>query len=728
MRKLLAPAAVAVICLAVLLAALPSLAFPDGGGAGVSGTFPANLNVQSDVCLHDLVIWGGPPPHNRLLQVVVEPGAPGAPDRITISGPSPFVQVQAFMEGTNFSATGMGPVGPDPNASVAMTGTWNGSTLTGTYAMGSGPNDLPQCDPPGGQPLGHYPALYTINLKPGATPTATPPQKLYSIIVIKQHADTFQPLSGWKINLYRVAGCQGLPLSSLTTGADGMVDFAPLAPGTYSVQEKNQPGWNPDGPVCQDVAVGAAGSPAGQPPPCPIQPDADHPQPGCDSFSSGARVVVRINATGELSTVNLNGPTLIRRNNKPIDKDQDGLDEINTEVVFMELAGGGITVRESPTRASIGVIEEQANASPGVLNFPATSYFDVFFEVDLAGGVTLHNETPFRIQCKITEIPPFLCFYVPPIREPIVLLNAQGVKIATLLHGKHIPLPPNEALIIFTNRPKATPTRTPTSAGTPTRTPTSAGTPTRTPTSAGTPTRTPTPQGTATPTNPLPNGGCEKVEQEAPFQGAMWELWKCQPANPGVPFDRVDLSVGSATQDFKLDPQFPPRFVCQTTQEKVIGQFKVRKKNVNPGAALPHNEVWSAEFAAKCQEGVQVYLRPRLPTNHPVITGVAFTNVGPVEPTATPAATRTPTPTPAKPLGDVNDDGFVDSRDALLILQRNAGLLAALPNPASADLDDDDDIDSIDALIVLQVDAGLLDLLAGRATEAGDPPLLSLLW
>jgi len=709
MRKLLVPAAGAAICLVVLLTVLPTLASRDGGGAGVSGTFAANLNVQDDDCLHDQFIWGqgNPPPHNRLLQVTVEPMA-GAPDRITISGPSPFVQVQGIMEGTTFVAEGTGQVGPNPQASVELTGTWDGSTLTGKYEMGSGPNDLPPC----GQPPAHHPAVYSIKPKTGATPTRTrtptrtptPAEKLFSIIVLKQHADTSQPLAGWKFNIFQTSRCQGLPFASLTTGADGMADFQGLQPGTYSVQEKLQPGWNPVGDVCQDVVVGAAGSPAGLPP-CPIQPDQDHPQPGCDTFFSGARVVVRINATGEESAVNLNGPTLIRRNNKPSDKDGDGLDEINTEIVAMELTGGGITVRESASMMSRGLIEEQANTSQGTLDFPADSFFDVFFEVDL-GGVILHNETPFRLACKIEEIPPFLCFYVPPIREPIVLLNAQGVKIATLLHGKHIPLPPNETLVIFTNRPKGTPTNTPTP--------------------------TPTPRITATPTNPPPNGTCTKTSQDVPFQGVVWELWKCRPASPGVAFDRVDLSVGSATQEFKLDPEFPPRFVCQTTGEKAVGQFKVRKKNVNPGTNVPHNEVWSAEFAEKCQEGVQVYLRPRLPANHPVINAVAFTNVGPPGqlPTATPTrtATRPPTPTPAEKLeGDVNDDGLVDSRDALLILQLNAGLLDEddLPNPASADVDDDGDKDSIDALIVLQVDAGLLEL-PGMMMAGGGSPLPSL--
>ena len=713
MRKLLAPAAVAVICLAVLLTALPSLASRDGGGAGGTA-FPANLNVQDDDCGHDPFIWQqDPPPHNLTLNVVTQGPL------ISIFGPSPWVEVHGeFVSGNQFVASGTGTVAGFPNVTVQMQGTWDDSTLTGKYEMGAN-DELPPCDDDGipGTPPQAHPAVYSIKPKATPTPTATPPdEKSYSIIVIKLDDDTLEPLADWEFNLFAGPDCNGPHIDSGFTDEDGILDFLGLEPGTYSVEEKLEPGWNPVTDICQDVAAGAAGSPAGLPP-CPIQPDAEHPQPGCDSFLSAARVVIRNNATGDRAGVSLGGPTLITRLNKPSDKDGDGLDEINTELVAMELTGGGVTVVQSPIDESLGKIEEQVNVVPGVLDFPANSYFDVFFEVEVPGMGTLHNDVPFRIECKIEEIPPFLCFYLPVVSTPIVLDDDNEVKRATLLHGMHIPIPPKESVVIFANARKATPTRTPTSAGTATRTPTSAGTATP----------------TATPTNPPPNGGCEKQEQEAPFQGTTWELWKCQPANPTLPFNRVDLSVGSATQELKLDPEFPPRFVCQTTQEKAIGVFKVRKKNVNPGTALPHNEVWSAEFEVKCQEGVQVYLRPRLPANHPVINAVAFTNVGPPEPvgtptatrpatTAPPTATRTPTPATAKPLGDVNDDGAVNSLDALLILQLTADLLDELLNPASSDVDDDGDTDSIDALIVLQVDAGLLDLMAvGGASQPFGP-------
>ena len=81
-----------------------------------------------------------------------------------------------------------------------------------------------------------------------------------------------------------------------------------------------------------------------------------------------------------------------------------------------------------------------------------------------------------------------------------------------------------------------------------------------------------------------------------------------------------------------------------------------------------------------------------------------------VTPMANGALAATATATPTLP-GDVNGDGFVDSLDALLILQFDAGLLAVLPNLSAADVDEDGTVDSLDAALVLQLTAGLLDFL-----------------
>jgi hypothetical protein len=83
-----------------------------------------------------------------------------------------------------------------------------------------------------------------------------------------------------------------------------------------------------------------------------------------------------------------------------------------------------------------------------------------------------------------------------------------------------------------------------------------------------------------------------------------------------------------------------------------------------------------------------------------------------VPPTATETSTVTPTPTPATACGDVDDDGAVNSVDAALVLQLNAGLIGSLPNMPSADVNGDGHVTSIDAALILQMAAGLLGSLA----------------
>ncbi len=65
----------------------------------------------------------------------------------------------------------------------------------------------------------------------------------------------------------------------------------------------------------------------------------------------------------------------------------------------------------------------------------------------------------------------------------------------------------------------------------------------------------------------------------------------------------------------------------------------------------------------------------------------------------------------AKALGDVNDDGDVNSIDALLVLQFDAEILAELPNAPSADVNQNGHVNSIDAALILQYDAGLIHSL-----------------
>ena len=80
-------------------------------------------------------------------------------------------------------------------------------------------------------------------------------------------------------------------------------------------------------------------------------------------------------------------------------------------------------------------------------------------------------------------------------------------------------------------------------------------------------------------------------------------------------------------------------------------------------------------------------------------------------PTATATFTTTPSATPPQLVGDTSCDGVVNSIDALLLLQFDAGLLGSLPCGQNADANADGEVNAIDATLILQFDAGLIDTL-----------------
>ena len=204
-------------------------------------------------------------------------------------------------------------------------------------------------------------------------------------------------------------------------------------------------------------------------PACPVVPAQDFPDgAGCDGQESTAAVGVSITGIGNL-TCSLSGPFKVARSDvgdpgnhanvakssKPHVADRD---DIATELIFLKLTGNcqpgaiQVTLRESPTKDSTGRIEEQDGPADDDLTFPADSFFDVFFEVDVV-GITLHNNDPIRLECKIGEgkgdppIPPKACVYEHVVDEPVPLFNESDEQVGVLTQARHTVTPSNKITV-----------------------------------------------------------------------------------------------------------------------------------------------------------------------------------------------------------------------------------------------------------------------------------------
>ena len=129
-----------------------------------------------------------------------------------------------------------------------------------------------------------------------------------------------------------------------------------------------------------------------------------------------------------------------------LDNDGNGLDEVQTELVELNLTGGGISVSLNPNIRSLGQIEELLNNTPDLLDLDpfapgdADSFFDVFFQIDVGGGLILHNDQALRIETVIGEKPPLGSRYVHilPPTGPLELLdqndNPSGIFLVEAQH------------------------------------------------------------------------------------------------------------------------------------------------------------------------------------------------------------------------------------------------------------------------------------------------------
>lgn len=175
------------------------------------------------------------------------------------------------------------------------------------------------------------------------------------------------------------------------------------------------------------------------------------PLGGVDQLNSLGTILLDLNCSGTPGPqVDLRGPTVIRRS------DPAG-GTIDTQMTSMDLTGlgsfGPVIVRLNPERPSTGKITE---LRPGQ-GFPANSFFDVFFEIEIPGSGTVVNTEPVKMGTTIYEIPPRLTKYNSLTSAPIPLkLKGTDRVIACLIHASHTPNPPTtvrtEDLKILTER------------------------------------------------------------------------------------------------------------------------------------------------------------------------------------------------------------------------------------------------------------------------------------
>ena len=467
-------------------------------------------------------------------------------------------------------------------------------------------------------------ATRTPTATPTRTPTRTPtatPRPWFSIIVIKLNLVGMTPLPNWPMMLYAGPACQGAPLATQYTDQEGMTDFVDLAAGVYSVREGELVGAQPQTPTCQTVTLGGAQQETltfGGP---------DFPPGGVDEFPAGVLLTLEM-PSGGMSHITLNGPARMLRGD-PHDSNGDGRMEIDTELVAMDLSGlsplGAVRLRESPTRPSTGRMVQQA---PGV-DFPADSFFDVFFDITWDGGQTWTPlPQPVPIETAITAIPPILAHYNSPPTLAVPVPGPGGQTAGVLRHLLFVPLPRWELVIIFVNHVPPTPTPTATPTRIPTRTPTP--TPTRPPNATATPTPTRPPNATATPTPTRPpNATATPTPTRPPNATAT--------PTPTRPPNATATPTPTHTPTWTATPTFTPTWTATATSTPTVTPTATNTATATPTA-----------------------------TNTATATP---TSTDMPTPTATPSPTNTPTPTPtSKPVLTGISSTFTVTADNVVII------------------------------------------------------------
>jgi hypothetical protein len=186
-----------------------------------------------------------------------------------------------------------------------------------------------------------------------------------------------------------------------------------------------------------------------------------NPEKEIDHFPvSEAQITVMAPQGVEPVTLVLWGPTTVEvaipPNGWAADTDGDGLDQAPARMTQLEVRGdspvGPAIVRLDPILPTLGLIEERANHTRGILDLPpfvvppmelfADSFFDVFFTVEL-GGMVLHPAESVRMEAVISHKPPAPGeAYTNQFARPVPLLLPDGTPSGfELIREVHIPVP-----------------------------------------------------------------------------------------------------------------------------------------------------------------------------------------------------------------------------------------------------------------------------------------------
>ena len=134
------------------------------------------------------------------------------------------------------------------------------------------------------------------------------------------------------------------------------------------------------------------------------------------------------------------------------DDDGDGREEVMTKMVQLDLWGqssmGPVHVTLNPGLTTTGEIEERVNNTPGLLDIApfaaggsADSFFDVFFQIEVAGQV-LQNQQPKHMSRVIVHKPPEPgAVYEGPERIELFVPNGQPSGFS-LGPARHVPSSP----------------------------------------------------------------------------------------------------------------------------------------------------------------------------------------------------------------------------------------------------------------------------------------------